>query len=158
MDLVVLMGISGSGKSRVADNYVQRGYFRVCMDELREWYTGHIGDQSQNSRVAEDAFTIVNYLLRKNKNVVWDATSVNEKTRKRLLDIAKETKATSCLALLTDSNNLILCRDRVRKDIENGVNRANTLIDDSIMLRQYNSYILAVDTIQSELWNTIERY
>jgi len=58
---------------------------------------------------------------------------------------------------MMDSKNFQLCQDRVNKDLKNGVDRAKTTIDDSIMMRQYSGFMDALKAIDKEGWGEIEK-
>jgi len=155
--LIVTLGISGSGKSRYASTMEKAGYIRINMDTLRKIWTGNISDQSKNQQVADTCFAMTEYLLNQGKDIVWDATSTNVKTRTRLLEIARKQGAETELVVMMASKDLALCRDRVNKDLENGVDRAKTTIDDSIMMRQYSSFVDALKIIDTEGWDIITK-
>jgi predicted kinase len=155
--LIVTLGISGSGKSRYASEMEKAGYIRINMDTLRKIWTGDISDQSKNHLVADTCFAMIEYLLNQDKDVVWDATSTNAGTRNELLKIARKQGAETKLVVMMDSKNLQLCQDRVNKDLENGVDRAKTTIDDSIMMRQYSGFMDALKVIDQEGWGEIEK-
>jgi predicted kinase len=153
--LIAMMGISGSGKSTFSSEMEDAGYIRVNMDTLRKIWTGNIGDQSKNRQVADTCFALVEYLLNQEKDVIWDATSTKSDTRNRLLKIAKEQGAETELVVLMDSANIQLCRGRVRNDLKNSKDRADTIFDDSIMERQHASFISALSAIDKEGWGKI---
>jgi len=155
--LIATLGISGSGKSRYASEMEEAGYIRVNMDTLRKIWTGDISDQSKNHQVADTCFAMTEYLLNQGKDVVWDATSTNAGTRNKLLKIAKEQGASTKLVVMMDSKNFQLCQDRVNRDLANGVDRAKTTIDDSIMMRQYSGFMDALKAIDKEGWGEIEK-
>jgi len=155
--LIVTLGISGSGKSRYASEMEEAGYIRVNMDTLRKIWTGDISDQSKNHQVADTCFAMTEYLLNQDKDVIWDATSTNAGTRNKLLKIAKEQGASTKLVVMMDSKNFQLCQDRVNRDLANGVDRAKTTIDDSIMMRQYSGFMDALKAIDKEGWGEIEK-
>lgn len=157
--LIVTLGISGSGKSRYASQYDETGsdFVRVNMDTLRKLWTGDISDQSKNHQVADTAMAMVEYLLHMDKNVIWDATSTNAGTRNKLLKFAREQGAKTRLVVMMDSKDFQLCQERVNKDLKNGVDRAKTTIDDSIMMRQYSGFMDALKAIDKEGWDEIEK-
>lgn len=155
--LIVTMGISGSGKSRYSKEMESKGFIRVCMDDLRKLYTGSISDQTQNHRVADTAFAITEFLLLKEKDVIFDSTATNAGTRNKLLKMARDQGASTELVVFMDSKNFQLCQDRVNKELEGGVDRSNTTKEDSIMARQYSSFMDALKAIDKEGWNDITK-
>ncbi len=153
--LIVTMGISGSGKSLYSRDMESRGFIRVCMDDLRKLYTGSISDQTQNSRVADSAFTITEFLLSQNKNVIFDSTATRSDTRKTLLKIAKAHNADTKLVVFMDSTNMDLCRSRVAKDQDKKIDRSDTITDSTILQRQHDAFQSSLKAIGTEGWDTI---
>ena len=158
LSLIVTMGISGSGKSHYAEVFENDcGYIRVCMDELRKLYTGDISDQTQNRRVADNAFAITEFLLYKGKDVVFDGTNTRADTRNRLIKMAKQFGAQTHLEVLMDSEDLGVCQSRVRNDLSSGKDRSNTLKEASIMERQHEAFMTALKAIDKEGWDSIAK-
>mgnify|MGYP001198617536 CR=1 FL=1 len=156
--LIVTLGISGSGKSRYSSEMEEAGYIRVNMDTLRKIWTGDISDQSKNHQVADTALAMVEYLLYMDKDVIWDGTSTNAGTRNKLLKFAKDQGAETKLVVMMDSKDIALCRSRVEKDLKNGVDRAKTIDDASILARQYSGFMDALKAIDKEGWGEIEKH
>lgn len=98
--LVVMVGISGSGKSTFSDGLktslkLENGMETelVETDDIREKLTGDSSDQTQNSKVFQIArFKVSGYLSQK-KNVIIDATSLTVRDRKDWINIGKENNA-----------------------------------------------------------------
>jgi predicted kinase len=159
--LIVTMGISGSGKSRYATGLATWIYesknilVRVCMDDLRKLYTGDISNQTQNQRVADNAFVIAEFLLFKGHHVIFDSTATRPDTRLRLLKIAEKQKAETELVVFMDSLNVDLCRNRVLRDIQERMDRADTSRDISIIDRQFNAFEEDIKFIHGESWDKI---
>ena len=92
--LIVMVGISGSGKSTFANGLkTSLNATVVETDAIRVELTGNAEDQSQNGRVFGVAKKRVGDLLCMGKNVVIDATSLNIRDRKDWINIAKSAGA-----------------------------------------------------------------
>lgn len=95
--LAVMVGISGSGKSRYSNGLKTSlsienggvGTELVETDAIRLELTGNAEDQSQNGRVFAVAKARVAEILGMGKNVIIDATSVSVKDRRDWVNIGK---------------------------------------------------------------------
>ena len=77
MELIIPIGISGSGKSRLYNlNY--QDYVKICPDDIRKELTGSISDQSKNKEVFELAQQRIDDCIANDKNVFYDATNINQ--------------------------------------------------------------------------------
>ncbi|MGV9199939.1 MAG: AAA family ATPase, partial [Promethearchaeia archaeon] len=83
---IMTIGIPGSGKSRwVEKNIPDEKFVIVCPDMIRKEVTGRISDVSQDKKVWSIAKSRVIAALREGKNVVLDATNVNQKHRQKFV-------------------------------------------------------------------------
>ena len=83
--LIVMCGLSGSGKSTIAKNLQKQLKCEViATDDIRE-ELGDVNDQTQNSKVFHIFYERIKEALRKGKTVVADATFLTLKDRHRLL-------------------------------------------------------------------------
>lgn len=155
--LVVTFGISGSGKTTVSKEYEKEGFVRICPDDIRKEKTGDISDQSKNAEVFAEAEYRVLVALKKGKNVIFDSTGLDYVTRKKLQKIAYNTNASPTILIFTDSRNADTCRERVKKDIENGIDRANT-DSDIIFDKQLRAYLDNISFLEDEGWDGIVEY
>lgn len=138
--LYIPVGISGSGKTHLKRS-LKTIKISVCPDDIRKELTGNIGDQSRNNEVFRIAYSRIKALLSQDKSVYFDGTNLRRDTIDTLLSIAKETGATPQIFILKDSENIELCRDRVRKDILSGVDRSDTSkVEMGIQERQQKAY------------------
>jgi len=97
--VIVLVGLPGCGKSDYAIKYVNRTsdvrQWKICSsDQVRKKLYGDERIQGNPSDVFNQLHREVNELLTKNINVVYDATNMNRKNRKQIIDIAKKHNAT----------------------------------------------------------------
>jgi len=88
LSLVVLIGVSGSGKSWFVKKHFKKTEI-VSSDECR----GIVSDDENNQNATNDAFDLVHYIVGKRlKNgllTVIDATNVQKESRKNLIDLAR---------------------------------------------------------------------
>jgi len=156
--LIVTVGISGSGKSTLSDELVAEGNFtRICPDDIRREITGDISDQSRNGQVWKEAFARLENALQKGENVVFDSIGTTRKTRNQLRAVAEKIDASVAAYVLMDSLSAERCRDRVAADIENGVDRSNTLVKDDIIARQHAKFLDTLRSIEDEGFDDIVR-
>lgn len=83
-EMIVLVGLPGSGKSTIAKILAQKGYVRVNQDDL--------GSRNACKKIAEEA-------LMKNKSVVIDRCNFNEQQRKSWIDLATKRAVTNITAV-----------------------------------------------------------
>jgi predicted kinase len=125
MAVLAFCGISGSGKSRLAQQFTEEGYPCICPDTIRRELTGDISDQSQNHRVFEIAYKRLSEHLafEVESNIVFDATNLSERSLKSLRKaIPRDVEL--IVYIMMDSSNAELCKRRVMLDIDKGVDRA----------------------------------
>ncbi|GAA3081639.1 polynucleotide kinase-phosphatase [Streptosporangium carneum] len=88
MSLVVLVGVSGSGKSTFA-----RRLFTPTQVVSSDFCRGLVADDENDQAATPDAFDVLNYIvatrLRRGLLTVVDATNVQWDARKKLIDVAK---------------------------------------------------------------------
>jgi protein phosphatase len=115
ISLVVLIGVSGSGKSSFARAHFSRTEI-VSSDECRAL----IADDENNQRVTPDAFEVLNLIvakrLRYGKLTVVDATNVQPESRMHLLTLARRYHAPAIAIVLDMPEALCLARHRKRTD------------------------------------------
>ena len=86
--LVLLVGVSGSGKSSFAQKHFEK-YEIVSSDICR----GIVSNDENNQSATNDAFEVFNFILSKRLQngllTVADATNIQQEARKKLLNIAR---------------------------------------------------------------------
>lgn len=87
--LIVLCGISGSGKSTFAEILEESGFGRVCPDLIRKRLYGNESIQGNGKEVFDQADKELWYYGSNDFDCVFDATNTTKKARKRVLEIAR---------------------------------------------------------------------
>lgn len=139
--VVLTSGISGSGKSTFLNKFFKG--IVICPDDIRRELTGNVSDQSRNAEVWELTYKRFREALATGDDVAISAMFLNEKAVNRVCEEIDKTKSLPVLEiiLMEDSYNWKLCADRVKKDIENGVDRADTASVDGLIQSMYNKWV-----------------
>ncbi|MFI1440653.1 polynucleotide kinase-phosphatase [Streptomyces fructofermentans] len=89
LSLVVLIGASGSGKSMFA-----RRHFKPTEVISSDFCRGLVADDENDQSASADAFDVLHYIAGKRlaagRRTVVDATSVQQESRKQLVDLARK--------------------------------------------------------------------
>ena len=135
MELIIPIGISGSGKSRLYNlNY--QDYVKICPDDIRKELTGSISDQSKNKEVFELEQKRIDDCIANDKNVFYDATNINTEYRKKFVNKYKETNVRIVYVILPADVNISY--QRIKNDLDNKVDRSK--VPYQVLLRQYEMY------------------
>lgn len=146
-DLILPIGISGSGKSTWIKT-LPKDINIVSPDDIRRELTGDVSDQSRNREVFQEVDRRLNQLLSEGKKVVLDATNLNTKLRKQLMNrINKEFpgKTITYKVLSVDAD---VAKQRVKKDISAGVDRS--AVPEAIIDRQKEMFDETMKSLDSE--------
>lgn len=84
MKLYITVGIPGSGKSTWA--HKQKNCVLICPDDIRAELLGDASNQSNGSMIFKTAYNRITDALACGNDVIFDATSVKAKDRKRLIE------------------------------------------------------------------------
>jgi predicted kinase len=151
--LFIPVGVSGSGKSFLG-NWLQKNYKDieiVCPDDIRAEKFGDINDQEHGGVVFMIANKSIASNLKNNKNVYFSATNLSlNNTLKDLekLGIFEELTPVNVLIIfLEDSNDTELCKNRIKKDLENKINRSN--VPTTVVDKQNERFINTKNNIDS---------
>lgn len=122
MEIIVPIGISGSGKTRLY-NMRYSDLTLVSPDLIRKELTGSISDQRKNKEVFEEVDRRVADLVKKGESFFYDATNVNPTFRKQFSDRFKGTDVKIIYVVMpADVNESYR---RIKNDLKNNVDRSN---------------------------------
>ncbi|TDC58374.1 polynucleotide kinase-phosphatase [Actinomadura sp. KC345] len=115
MGLVVLVGVTGSGKSHFA-----RRHFTPTQVVSSDYCRGVVSDDENDQSATGDAFDLLHYIvatrLRRGLLTVVDATNVQSKARQSLLQIAKDHDVRSAAIVLDVPESVAAERNAARPD------------------------------------------
>lgn len=97
--LLTLMGIPGSGKTKIAEDIRcpwGNEIITYSSDKLREELFGDVNDQSHNTELFTELHRRVKKNLSEGINVIYDATNLNKKKRRSFL---KELSGIDCVRI-----------------------------------------------------------
>lgn len=143
-DLILLVGIPGSGKSSWLKKDINTSYAIICPDELRKIMFGDVNNQMGNTEVWEVAKQIAGDSLREGKSVILDATNVDTIYRRNFI---KDLPSCRLLAKFFPVSPEEAC-NRIHSDIAKGINRAN--VPDHIIYRMFGDFLYTEKVIRSE--------
>nr|WP_307827792.1 polynucleotide kinase-phosphatase [Planomonospora sp. ID82291] len=119
MSLVVLVGVSGSGKSTFA-----RRHFAPTQVVSSDFCRGLVADDENDQSATPDAFDVLHYIvrtrLRRGLLTVVDATNVQWEARKRLVDLAKAENVLVDAIVLDVPEEVAIGRNETRPDRDFG--------------------------------------
>ena len=150
----MLIGIPGCGKSTYIRQIDNNNVVVVSPDNIRKELTGNISDQSKNADVFEIAEKRIIKNIFDGKYVILDATNVNTKYRKLLIDKIKSIvgNGVNIYATVFDCDPDV-SKQRISKDIQNGVDRAN--VPNNIIDIMYSQYLDTINSIGTEAFDNV---
>jgi protein phosphatase len=115
LSLVVLIGVSGSGKSTFA-----RKHFKATEILSSDYCRGLVSDDENSQAATKDAFEVLHYIARKRlaagKLTVVDATNVQPEARQSLVEIAREFHCLPVAIVLDLPERVAHDRNKTRPD------------------------------------------
>ncbi|MFF0079619.1 polynucleotide kinase-phosphatase [Streptomyces canus] len=115
LSLVVLVGASGSGKSTFA-----RRNFKPTEVISSDFCRGLVSDDENDQGATKDAFDVLHYIAGKRlaagRRTVVDATSVQEDSRRQLIDLAKKYDVLPIAIVLDVPEEVCVERNEARTD------------------------------------------
>lgn len=87
--LIIMVGISGSGKSTFIKHTLLNQYLNACVvssDAIREEFFGDESIQKDPEKVFQEAYRRVKGFLTEGKDVILDATNLSRKARRNVLN------------------------------------------------------------------------
>jgi protein phosphatase len=119
MGLVLLVGISGSGKSTFAARH-----FRTSQVLASDFCRGLVADDENDQAATPDAFDVLHYIvgtrLRRGLLTVVDATNVQREARAALVKLAKSHDVLVDAIVLDVPESVAIARNRERSDRDFG--------------------------------------
>ena len=145
--LYIMVGISGSGKSTVAQSIAQAtGAVIVSPDHWRKLLTGDINNQEKNAMVFHSALRELSTSLADGHSVVWDATNTTVTARKNVLDAV----TSEChVVFIYVRTTLETALDRV-KSRSNG-----QVVPEAVVRRQYKQLMSSLEELLNNNFTTI---
>lgn len=111
-ELVMLVGIPGSGKSSITEEYEKQGYRVHSSDKIRSELYGREEIQGKASEVFELIAQRVRKDLAEGRSCVIDATNLTRKRRRAMLSsLAKHAERKTCVIVLASP---VVCMERNR--------------------------------------------
>ena len=115
LSFVVLIGVSGSGKSTFA-----RKHFKPTEILSSDYCRGLVSDDENSQSATKDAFEVLHFVARKRlaagKLTVVDATNVQPESRKSLVEIAREFHCLPVAIVLDVPERVAHDRNKSRSD------------------------------------------
>ncbi|MER6085377.1 polynucleotide kinase-phosphatase [Streptomyces sp. NPDC001833] len=115
LSLVVLVGASGSGKSTFA-----RRHFKPTEVISSDFCRGLVSDDENDQSATKDAFDVLHYIAGKRlaagRRTVVDATSVQQESRRQLIDLAKRYDVLPVAIVLDVPEEVCAERNKARTD------------------------------------------
>ena len=109
--LILLIGIQGSGKTTLALKLVEKGFKRICADDIRAELFGDAIIQGDTTQVFSIFFERLEKLFAEGGDIVVDNTNLNAKQRQPILERAAAAGYTDIQLWLLDVP-LALCLKR----------------------------------------------
>ncbi len=143
MEVIVPIGISGSGKSRLYERkYKDKGFKLISSDLVCKEITGDINDYSKEEEVFYEVCRMIGESIEKGESIYYDNCNINSYSRKIVSWWFKESGAK--VIYLVFPVDLDLCKKRIEEDLKNGIERAN--VPEQILLWQFILYMQSLDT------------
>ncbi len=143
--LVVLIGVSGSGKSTFAARHFLPTQV-VGSDRCRALVSDDESDQGASADAFELMYTLVGIRLRRGLLTVVDATSVQRGARQRLVRLAKEYDVPSTAIVLDVPEPLAHERNR---------SRPGRVVAENVIRQQYADLRTALEQLPRERFRTV---
>ncbi len=152
--IFLTMGIPGSGKSTFYNNNHSQNGIYINPDSIRRDICGNVNDQSQNAKVWKIAYDSLRTACEEGVEEIWfDATTLSYQSVKAVLEIASLHKQDVVLYVMQDSLNKNLCKERIKCDIDNFVDRAN--VPDDVIDNMFEKFLAMYEHMAENLekWN-----
>ena len=142
-ELIYLVGLPGSGKSTVANEYTRLGYEIFSSDSIREELYGSASVQEEPNKVFTVLHKRIKEALKEGKDCVYDATNVIAKRRIAFLNEIKNINARKTCIIVWSSIDTCKERNRLR----------DRVVPDEVIDRMYKQF---TTPYYFEGWDNIE--
>lgn len=136
MEIIVPIGISGSGKSRLYKKRYSQ-YELISTDDINIEITGDIDDYSKFSEVHKEVSKRITECVENDRSFYYDNCNVHTESRKYFSNQFKGTGIK--IVYVVFPCDIEVCLKRVEEDIKNNVIRAN--VSRKTVMQQYYFYI-----------------
>lgn len=140
--LIATIGIPGSGKSHWVKS---QKVAVVSLDSIRA-ELGDISDQSNNDKVYFISQDRARKLLTAGKDVIFDSTGLGKGMLRKLRLLAEQTNSTIEYKIFECS--IETAKNRIKADIENGINRAH--VPDEVIEFLFNRFELVIRNLKDK--------
>lgn len=135
MEIIMPIGISGSGKTRLY-NMRYKDLYLLSPDLIRKELTGSISNQKKNKEVFEEVDRRVADLVKKGETFFYDATNVNPEFRKKFVEQFRGTDVKIIYVVLPADMQVSYMR--IKQDLKNKVERSKVPFE--VLVRQKGFY------------------
>ncbi len=146
--LIILFGISGSGKTTYRNRYLKthKDTVVINMDNIRVSMS-HIDDMSNNGRVAREAKNDLKKAFEEGRSVIWDNTTLSPKYLRAVYEGMPEDYTLEIL-YTKRSYDPKSCIMDIMFDRIAGIPRSN--VPDNIVMKQYERFIHLISWIKNQ--------
>jgi predicted kinase len=146
--LILPIGISGSGKSTWINSLDKDKYTIISPDMIRKELTGDVSDNSRNLEIFKIVDDRILEALKKGDKVILDATNLNTTFRRLMITNLKSLYPKLDIRYKLLDVDPEIAKQRIANDISNKVDRSKT--PDEIIDLQYQQYLQSKLDIKDE--------
>ena len=148
-NVILPIGTSGSGKSTWIKSINSDNEFEVISpDAMRVEFAGDMNDKSKDEEIYKEAAARTIQAIKNGKKVIFDTTNLTKEKRRPFIKAIKEAIPGANIQYKLMPLDAELAKQRIKADIEAGVNRAN--VSSETIDRHAKSYKQMLKDITSE--------